>query len=744
MEPSTYVIDEELEKKQIARRYRSLLIASKRSNSPKERALIRKAFDVAVEAHRSDRRKTGEPYIYHPIAVAKIVAEEMGLDTTSIVAALLHDTVEDTYITLDDIENLFGKKERYLIDGLTKIEGVLDQSSSIQAENFRKMILTLSDDVRVILIKLADRLHNMRTLDSMKRDKQLKIASETMYMYAPLAHRLGLYTIKTEMEDLSLKYTEPDSYQEIVDNLQRSKAGRTRFINKFSKPIIKDLDKAGIPYELKGRTKSVYSIWNKMKTKKIPFEEVYDLFAIRIIVESDSIEMEKNLCWNVYSMVTDHYRPNTERLRDWISTPKSNGYESLHATVMSDVGKWVEVQIRSRRMDSVAERGLAAHWKYKGGTKDAESSLDRWLRQVRELLENPDADALNFIDDFKLNLFAEEIYVFTPSGDLKKLPMGATALDFAFEIHTQVGQKCIGARLNHKLVPLSQPLKSGDQVEILTGKNQRPNRDWLNFVITGKAKSKIRESLKEEKKTIGSDGKEILQRKLRSVKAEFNSGNIDVLIKHYKQESALDLYYNIATGKIDLKKMKNFEVESGHLTFEARKKKVLINKPKKTEESEVETSPLKGDMLILNDNNVNLKYKLSPCCSPIPGDDIFGFVTIGDGIKIHRTNCPNATQMRSKFDYRVMKAKWSSQKEQEFVAYVQFEGLDDIGLVHKITNTISRQLNVNMKSISFESDDGIFTGKIALFVQGTAHLSNLIQEMRNIDGVTSVERVEGF
>jgi len=739
MEEPVYVIDEAAEKLEIARRYRSLLRASRRSNAPKERALIRKAFDVAVEAHKNDRRKTGEPYIYHPIAVAKIVAEEIGLDTTSIVSALLHDTVEDTYITLDDIENLFGKKERYLIDGLTKIEGVLDHSSSIQAENFRKMILTLSDDVRVILIKLADRLHNMRTLDSMKREKQLKIASETMYMYAPLAHRLGLYTIKTELEDLSLKYKETEAYEDIIDNLRRSQSGRTRFINKFSKPIITDMDKAKISYELKGRMKSVYSIWNKMKTKNIPFDEVYDVFAIRIIVESDTLENEKNLCWNIYSMVTDHYRPNTERLRDWVSTPKSNGYKSLHATVMSDVGRWVEVQIRSRRMDTVAERGLAAHWKYKDGNVVAESSLDKWLRQVRELLENPDADALNFIDDFKLNLFAEEIYVFTPKGDLKKMPVGATALDFAFEIHTQVGEKTIGARVNQRLVPLSHPLKSGDQVEIITGKNQKPNEDWLNFVITGKAKSKIRESLKEKKKTIGSDGKEMLQRKLRGMKVEFLSVNIEALIKHYRQDAALDLYYHIATGKIDLKKMKGYEVESGKLIFAKKKKKV---------DPVVESPPVekasKKDTLILSDNNVNLKYKLAICCSPIPGDDIFGFVTIGDGVKIHRMNCPNANQMLSKFDYRVMKARWSSQKEKEFLSYIRFEGIDDIGLVHKITDTISGQLHINMRSISFESNDGVFTGKIALFIHSTSHLNKLIAEMKNINGVTTVERVEAI
>ncbi len=732
-----YVIDEAAEKREITRRYRKLLRSHKRSNLPAERKRIRKAFDVAVEAHKEDRRKSGEPYIYHPIEVAHIVSAEMGLDTTSVVAALLHDTVEDTYITLDDIENLFGKKERYLIDGLTKIKGVLDHSTSMQAENFRKMILTLSDDVRVILIKLADRLHNMRTLDAMKREKQLKIANETSYMYAPLAHRLGLYTIKTELEDLSLKYTETEDYNEIVDKLQRSKSGRTRFVNRFSKPIISDLEKAGIQFELKGRTKSVYSIWKKMKTKHIPFEEVYDVFAIRIIMDTDSLEQEKNLCWNAYSMVTDHYKPNTERLRDWISNPKSNGYESLHATVMSDNGKWVEVQIRSRRMDEIAEKGLAAHWKYKDGAAGRESSLDMWLHQVRELLENPDADAINFIDDFKLNLFAEEIFVFTPTGDLKKLPVNATALDFAFEIHTQVGARTIGAKVNSRLVPLSHQLNSGDQVEIITSKNQRPNEDWLNFVITGKAKSKIRESLKEKKKKVAVDGKEILQRKFKSIKADYLSANVELLRKQYKVETTTDLYFEIATGKIDLKKLKGHVVSNGRLSFPKKK-----TEAPKLKEKVSTPLPSKSDTLILNDNNTKMEFKLAPCCNPIPGDDIFGFVTIGDGIKIHRTNCPNAVQMLSRFEYRVIKAKWSSQKERESLAYIRFEGIDDIGLVHTITDTISKQLSVNMKSISFESHDGIFTGHISLFIHNTTHLNKLIREMKNIKGVTTVTRIE--
>jgi GTP pyrophosphokinase len=734
-----YVIDEEAEKKEITRRYRNLLRSCKRITAA-EKKRIRKAFDVAVEAHRTDRRKSGEPYIYHPIEVARIVAEEIGLDSTSVVAALLHDTVEDTYITLDDIENLFGKKERYLINGLTKISGALDQSSSVQAENFRKMILTLSNDVRVILIKLADRLHNMRTLDAMPKNKQLKIASETEFMYAPLAHRLGLYTMKTELEDLSLKYREPVAYEDIKNKLKKTQSGRTRFINQFSVPIIGELKKQGLDFELKGRTKSIYSIWKKIQKQNIPFEEVYDLFAIRIIVNTN-LENEKNACWNVYSIVTDTYLPNIDRLRDWISNPKANGYESLHCTVMSEKGRWVEVQIRTKRMDEIAEKGYAAHWKYKGANAEKESGLDRWLRQVRELLENANEDAIDFIDDFKLNLFADEIYVFTPNGELKKLPMGATALDFAFEIHSQVGSKCIGAKVNKKLVPLSHKLNSGDQVEIINGKNQKPSEDWLNFVTTGKAKSRIRTALKEEKKAIAADGKEILKRKMRAIKADFLSINIDTLLKHYKEDSVIELYFHIATGRIDLKKLKGFVVEKGRILFP--KAHVVARKEKKSEKrKETSSNYTKSDTLVLNDDNLNLEYRLSKCCAPIPGDDIFGFVTIGEGIKVHRINCPNSVHMLSKFDYRVIKAKWASQKEREFMAEVEFKGIDDVGLVHAITDLISKQLHVNMKAISFESEDGIFIGHIKLFVHNTTHLNGLIDEMTTIKGVRSVKRVK--
>jgi guanosine-3',5'-bis(diphosphate) 3'-pyrophosphohydrolase len=730
-------IDLEKEKKEILNAYRGLLRASKRSRNTKDTALIRKAFNVSLEAHKDMRRKSGEPYIYHPIAVARIAAEEIGLGTTSIVCALLHDTVEDTDITLEDINSMFGEKVMRIIDGLTKISGVFDQKSSLQAENFRKMLLTLSDDVRVILIKLADRLHNMRTLGSMRKDKQLKIASETQFLYAPLAHRLGLYSIKTELEDLSLKYKEPEVHMEISAKLKKTQAVRNRFISRFGSPIKRTLEETGIKYEIKARTKSVHSIWNKILKKNIPFEEVYDVFALRIILDTKP-EMEKADCWKVYSIVTDFYQPNPDRLRDWISTPKGNGYESLHTTVMSPTGKWVEVQIRSKRMDEIAEKGFAAHWKYKS-TNEAESGLDSWLGMIREMLSNPESDAIDFIDDFKLNLFADEIVVFTPNGDLKTLPQEATALDFAFEIHTQVGATCIGAKVNHKLVPLSHPLKSGDQIEIITSKKQTPKEDWLKYVITAKAKSKIKSALNEEQKEVALEGKEILQRKFSAMKANFTSKNIQEIETHYKVPSATELYYRIGKGNIDLKKLKGFTVKSGKISFE-QEKKVIEKKP--TIEQIVTEKRGAADTLLIGDDLKKIDYKLAPCCSPIPGDDVFGFVTINEGIKIHRNNCPNAIQLMSNYAYRIVKARWKSQELIEFLAGIRFTGIDDIGLVNKITNIISSELSVNMRSISFESKDGIFEGKIMAFVHDTDHLDKLMKKLSEVEDVLTVERID--
>ncbi|MCZ4409233.1 bifunctional (p)ppGpp synthetase/guanosine-3',5'-bis(diphosphate) 3'-pyrophosphohydrolase [Cryomorphaceae bacterium 1068] len=728
-------VDPAEDKKLILSAYRGLLRMAKFSKEKEDRKIIRKAFDLAMEAHKDMRRKSGEPYILHPLAVARICAEEIGLGTTSIVAAILHDTVEDTEITLEDVEHQFGPKVRDIIDGLTKISDVFDHTASIQAENFKKMLLTLSDDVRVILIKLADRLHNMRTLDSMRRDKQLKIASETQFMFAPLAHRLGLYAIKTELEDLALKYTEPEEYEEIETNLKKGQAVRTRFINRFTLPIKRALDAEGFNYEIKGRPKSIHSIWNKIHKKNIPFEEIYDVFAIRIILDTD-LKNEKALCWKVYSMVTDFYQPNPDRLRDWISTPKGNGYESLHTTVMSPTGKWVEVQIRTQRMDDIAEMGYAAHWKYKD-QQAQESSLDTWLNRIRDMLETNNGEALDFIDDFKLNLFSDEIFVFTPNGELKTLPAGATALDFAFEIHTQVGESCIGAKVDQRLVPLSHKLKSGDQIEILTSKKQKAKEDWLNYVVTAKAKSKIKQALKEEQKKVASDGREIVQRKFKSIGVEFTSRNVSELEKFYGYNSATSLYEDIAKGKVTLKKLKGFTVDQKQLNFERDDSVFEYEERKKSGAQEIPK-----DTLIIGDDEVDVPYKLSQCCNPIPGDDVFGFVTINDGIKIHRVRCPNAVAMRSNFAYRIIKAKWQSQKESEFAAKIRFKGIDDLGLVEKITHAISTDLNVNMKAISFESNDGVFDGRVTVLVYNTDHLNSLIKRLQSVEGVLTVERVK--
>jgi GTP diphosphokinase / guanosine-3',5'-bis(diphosphate) 3'-diphosphatase len=725
--------DTNQETAEINKRYKALVKSSKSKSKSADQLIIRKAFDMALEAHSGTRRKSGEPYIYHPIEVAQIVVDEIGLSTTSIVCALLHDVVEDTDVTLDDIDGIFGGTVARIIDGLTKISQVFDQTSSIQAENFRKMLLTLSDDVRVILIKLADRLHNMRTLGSMPAHKKRKIASETLFLYAPLAHRLGLYSIKSDLEDLGLKYTEPIVYDTIEGKLKKTKAVRTRFVNQFTLPIKRNLDNVGITYDVKGRTKSIFSIWNKMQKKGIPFEEVYDVFAIRVVITSKENE-EKADCWKAYSMVTDFYTPNPDRLRDWISTPKANGYESLHTTVMSPTGKWVEVQIRTKRMDDIAEKGFAAHWKYKGS--GIESSLDGWIRRIREMLENPDIDAVDFVDDFKLNLFTKEIFIFTPKGDLITLPARSTTLDFAFEIHTQVGEKCIGARVNFKLVPLSYELKSGDQVDIITSNKQKVKEDWLKFVITAKAKSKIKTLLKEEKRAHANEGETIFLRKLKSYKIQLSEDNQTGIIAFYKQQNQLDFYFAIAKGLIDLSKLKKIAQENGILQFD---------KPVKSETSlkQLVTNVRgKADMLVLGENMDDIDYKLSPCCSPIPGDDVFGFITINEGIKIHRVTCPNAMQLMANYAYRIVQAKWTSQESISFLAGLVIKGIDDMGLVNEITRVISNQSKINMQSISFESVDGIFEGKIMLFVQDTEHLHTLTNKLKIIKGVYSIERID--
>lgn len=720
------------ENKEIAGRYRQLLKVSKWSREKGDVTIIRKAFDLALEAHKPMRRKSGEPYIYHPIAVAKIAAEEIGLGTTSIVCALLHDVVEDTDITIEEIEAQFGTKVANIIDGLTKISGVFDTSSP-QAENFRKMLLTMANDVRVILIKLCDRLHNMRTLEHMSDKGQLKIASETTFIYAPLAHRLGLYAIKTELEDLSLKYTQPTLYQDLKQKLSATKEQRNKYIRSIIKPLKQEFDELGIKYEIKGRPKSIHSIYSKMVSKKLEFEDVYDLFAIRIIIDSDP-EDEKMDCWNVYSIITSIFKPNTERMRDWISIPKSNGYESLHTTVMGPKGQWVEVQIRSTRMDDIAEKGYAAHWKYKEKDENskATNSLDNWIQQVREVLETQEGNALDFIDEFKMSLYADEVFAFTPKGMLKKLPQSSTALDFAFEIHTEVGAKCLGAKVNGKLVPLSYEVKNGDQIEILTSNKQKPNKDWLAFVKTGKARTRIKQSLKDNKRVVANLGKESLSRKMRNAGYVINTENMNKLIAFYKVEDELELTYQIGEGIIDKEKIKLQEIfvetKSTHKAGIAKEFNTLKSKTK--------------NELILGDDNVEMDYSMANCCNPIPGDKVIGFITVMGEIKIHQTSCKNAANLMSRFGYRIIKANWSDDvtTQEDFEAALEISGIDSLGLVSKVTDIVSKQLKVNMKSISFESLDGTFIGKLKVQVSDTEHLDQLMNELKSIDEYVKVTR----
>jgi GTP pyrophosphokinase len=722
------------ERKAILNAFKSLLRAVK-DRSKEDSKLIRKAFDLSLEAHKDERRKSGELYIWHPISVARICADEMNLDSTAIVCALLHDTVEDTYITLQDIEDSFGVKIRNIIDGLTKIPNVFDENASVQAENFRKMILTISNDFRVVLIKLADRLHNMRTLEAMSPDKQLKIASETRFLYAPLAHRFGFYNIKTELEDLSMKYCEPEVYKDIENRLKSTQDVRTRFIRRFIAPVKEQLLAQGFQFDVKIRTKSVSSIWRKMKTKEVPFEEVYDVFAIRIIVNSTP-ETEKADCWKIYSVVTDFYQPSPERLRDWISTPRANGYESLQTTVMSPQGKWVEVQIRSKRMDEIAEKGIAAHYKYKEDKKD-DSKFDRWVSEIRDLLENTETNAIDFINEFKLNLFREEIYVFTPKGELRVLPVGATILDFAYDIHTAIGDRCIGAKVNNRLMPLSYELQNGDQLEIITSSKQKPNDEWLKFVVSARARQKIKASLNEERKSIAQDGKEIVERKFKQFNLKMNAENITFLEKYFGIGSATELYYRIAKGKIDVNKIREIEDKNGLLVMTAKEMQAKKDLVQLSNKPEVDT---KNDIIYIGDDFKGVDYQLSSCCNPIPGDSVFGFITINQGIKIHRSDCPNAVHLQSKFAYRCIKAAWKSEMLQERLAAIRIVGIDQIGLVNRLTEIISKENKVNMKSIHFETNDGVFEGHIRVMVFDTEHLERLMGKFQEIDGVQRVTR----
>ena len=725
-------IDKEKEDKEILNKYRNLLRACSDKTDKEDKKFIRKAFNLAVDAHKEMRRKSGEPYIYHPIAVAHIAAKEIGLGATSIVCALLHDVVEDTDYEIEDIKRLFGPKVSKIIEGLTKISDVFDQDISLQAENFRKMLLTLSDDVRVILIKLADRLHNMRTLDSMPTHKKLKISSETLYLYAPLAHRLGLYPIKTELEDLGLKHTKPDEYRNISQKLKETKEERNKYIRKFIRPIKSVLKEREFAFEIKGRPKSIYSIRKKMENQRIDYDHVFDKFAIRIIIDTP-LEREKSDCWRVYSFVTDFYKPNPDRLRDWISTSKSNGYESLHTTVMGPDGKWVEVQIRTRRMDEIAEKGYAAHWKYKNQNLK-ESSLDNWIGKIRELLENPESNAIDFIDDFKLNLFSSEIFIFTPNGDLKTLPKNATALDFAFEIHSDVGAHCLGAKVNGKLVPLSYELTSGDQVEIITSIKQKPKKDWLRFVVTARAKSKIKSSLKEEKKEIAKTGKEIAERKLRHLKVKLDRKTETELIKFFNTQTSLDLYYNFGTGSIVNSQIKEFVKAKNAGWYETIKQKIYSRSKSIYKESSAKK------IIVFGEEEEVLQYKLANCCNPIDGDSIFGFTTVEDGIKIHKEDCPNSIQLRSNFSYRILKATWVDKEQIDFIATINIKGIDRLGLINSVTKIISSQMNVNMRAININSNDGVFEGEITLFVHNVAVLNSLTKKLQNVDGLTKINR----
>jgi GTP pyrophosphokinase len=733
-----YNLNAEQEKNEIVRHYRALSRSLRPKLKKGDKELVRQAFEMAADAHKTMRRKSGEPYILHPIAVAMICVEEIGLGVRSTICALLHDTVEDTDITLEDVQREFGTEIAKIVDGLTKISSVMDTNTSQQAENFKKILLTLTDDPRVILIKLADRLHNMRTLDFMKKEKQLKIASETIWVYAPLAHRMGLYNVKTELEDLSMKYMEPEGYKDIAKKLAETKRERTRYINEFVKPIKEKLTNSGFEFEIYGRPKSIHSIWNKIKKKGVAFEEVYDLFAIRIILDS-APEKEKEDCWKVYSTITDEYMPSTERLRDWLSNPKSNGYEALHTTVMGPQGKWVEVQIRSKRMNEIAEKGLAAHFKYKEGN-DNEDRFDKWFGQIREVLNTQDGAGLDFLQDFKTSFLAEEIYVYTPKGEVKMLPTGSTALDFAFAIHSAVGSKCIGAKVQHKLVPLSHVLRSGDQIEIITSNKQKPSEDWLGFVVTAKAKNKIKDALREEKRTIAEDGKYVLQRKLESMGAAFSQHNIDELVHFYKLPSGLDLHYKIATKSIDLKELKDFTVHGD---------KIELPKPKP---SLIETSTEPGagkiyskkesELIIFGESSDKIKYALGRCCNPIPGDDVFGFVSTGKGLIIHRTNCPNATQLLANYGHRVVKTKWAKNKEISFLTGLKIIGLDDVGVINKITNIISGDLRINIAGLTIESKEGLFEGTIKIFVHDKEELEVLVTRLKSLHGIQTVDRFD--
>ena len=730
------IIDSIKENSLIAKEYKELLKISYQSLSREDRKLIRLAFNTSVDAHKNQRRKSGEPYVFHPIAVAKIVASKIGLDATCIAAALLHDVIEDTEYSEKNIKELFGKKISKIVVGLTKISKLAkEENVSLQAENFRKMLLTLNDDVRVILIKIADRLHNMQTLESMTNEKQIKIASETLYIYAPIAHRIGLYDVKSELEDLGLKYTEPEMFNNIKNKIEQTKDEQDKYIKNFSRRISEKLRKENLKFKINGRPKSIYSIRDKIVNKNISFEEVYDKFAIRIIYQSEN-ETEKFLAWKIYSIITDYYTPNPLRLRDWITSPRSNGYEALHITVVGPGSKWVEVQIRSERMHEIAEKGYAAHYMYKKGNQN-ENGLEEWLNRLQEVLEDTDSNALDFVEDFKLNLYSTEIFVFTPAGELKSLAKGSTALDFAFSIHTGLGLKTRGVKVNGIMVPLSHVLKSGDQIEIIKSENTKPSSSWLDYVKTSRAKAKIRTALKEDKKALAEEGKEILRRKLKQLKIKFDEKTINELGNYLKLKTSLDLFYRVGIGKVDNVQLKKFANYNNRLINFFRKR--ISRKPSKLSNLEKEIGN-NFDQIVFGNEEEKLEYLLAKCCNPIAGDDVFGFVTINEGIKIHKKTCNNAVGLQSKFAYRILKAKWIDSTIQDYTSTIKISGIDNLGIVNQITKLISNTLNINIKKMSFDTVDNIFRGKITLNVKTKNILNDLIKRLKKINGIEKVVR----
>lgn len=731
------VYDLEKENKEIQQRYKNLISNTYRTLDEEQNKIIRKAFDIALDAHKDQRRKTGEPYIYHPIEVAKIVANEIGLGTTSIACALLHDVIEDSEYTYEDLKKIFGKKIADIVNGLTKISVMNHQNISVQSENYRKLLLTLSEDFRVILIKIADRLHNMRTLESMRDDKQKKIASETIYIYAPLAHRLGLYNIKSELEDLSLKYNNPDVYYDIANKLEVAKDQREKYVEEFKKEVSEQLKEEHLNFTIKGRAKAISSIYRKMLKQNVSFEEVYDNYAIRIIYKSDA-KNEKFIAWKIYSIVTDLYHSNPQRMRDWITNPRSTGYESLHLTVLRPDKKWIEVQIRSERMDEIAEKGVAAHYKYKEGFKQNsdDRNFEQWVSQIREVIEQQqNFSTSELLDNIKLNLYSKEVFVFTPRGEIKILPVGSTALDFAFSVHSDLGMKCLGAKVNGKLVPISYVLQNGDQIDILSSQNQKPKQDWLDIVITSKAKSRIKAALNSEKNNQVAEGKEIFQRKLRHAKINFTEEEVNNIQRYFNLKTSQDLFLKFYEGSYDTTDLKKYVDSKSAI-------KTFLQKFRKSSPTAFEETPTTDlDLIVFGKDEEKLNYSFAKCCTVIPGDKIFGFITISDGIKVHNDNCPNAINLRANYDYRVMPAKWVNEQRYSSRVRIEIEGIDRKGLVNDITEVISNAMSIDMRSISIESHNGIFLGTITLEVKNKSQLEETLKQLKGVFSVTTVKRM---